>query len=43
MELVKNYIGSITKQGWVGIALALVFIIIVAVSKKKYADKVLGL
>ena len=40
MELVKNYIGSITKQGWIGIALALVFIIVIVISKKKYADTV---
>ena len=40
MELVKNYIGSITKQGWIGIALALVFIIVIIISKKKYADTV---
>ena len=40
MELVKNYIGSITKQGWIGIALTLVFIIVIIISKKKYADTV---
>ena len=40
MELVKNYIGSITKQGWIGIALALGFIIVIVISKKKYADTV---
>lgn len=40
MEMVKNYIGSMTKQGWVGLALALGFIVIVVFSKKKYADTV---
>lgn len=40
MEIVKNYIGSITKQGWVGIVLALGFIIVIIISKKKYADTV---
>ena len=40
MNLVKNYIGSITKQGWIGIALALGFIIVIVISKKKYADTV---
>ena len=40
MELVKNYIGNITKQGWIGIALALGFIIVMVISKKKYADTV---
>jgi len=41
--MVKFYIANMSKETWVGIALALVFIIIVAVSKKKYVDKVLGL
>ena len=40
MEMVKNYIGTITKQGWIGIALALGFIIVMVISKKKYADTV---
>ena len=40
IEMVKFYIANMSKEAWVGIALALVFIIIVAVSKKKYADTV---
>ena len=40
IEMVKFYIANMTKEVWVGIALALVFIIVVVISKKKYADTV---
>ena len=40
IEMVKFYITNMTKEAWVGIALALVFIIVIVISKKKYADTV---
>lgn len=40
IEMVKFYIANMTKEAWVGIVLALVFIIVVVISKKKYADTV---
>lgn len=40
IEMVKFYIANMTKEAWCGIVLALVFIIVVVISKKKYADTV---
>lgn len=40
IEMVKFYIANMTKETWCGIVLALVFIIVVVISKKKYADTV---
>ena len=37
IEMVKFYIANMTKEAWCGIVLALVFIIVVVISKKKYA------
>ena len=38
IEVVKFYIASMTKEAWVGIVLALGFIVVVIISKKRYAD-----
>ena len=38
IEMVKFYIASMTKEAWVGIVLALGFIVVVIISKKRYAD-----
>lgn len=40
IEVVKFYIASMTKEAWVGIVLALGFIVVVIISKKRYADTV---
>ena len=40
IEMVKFYIANMTKEAWCSIVLALVFIIVVVISKKKYADTV---
>lgn len=40
IEMVKFYIANMPKEAWIGIALALAFIIVVVISKKKYADTV---
>jgi hypothetical protein len=37
IEMVKFYIASMTKEAWVGIVLALGFIVMVIISKKRYA------